>query len=354
MKVIGINPTAVKVAVRVRVTPVDKDWVENLAESITTNGQQVPGIVTDNGDGTYTLNDGEHRLEAIKLINSTIGDNEKPYEFQAVVTKANDKQAVVNAIIGNTHKPMNIFDLGDACQKLLDLGMKQVEIASKLGKSEATISQALAARKVSKKVQKMVLDGDLEQDAAILIADTEDKALQQEIIEEAIRHRTRLEDYEKRKMVKELKKEAEATAEEAKAAKERAREASIKLTELKKKGDDVKPETLKAAEKELKTAQKEAERLIAEVEKKKEAAASAKPSKKKISTEDVKEAKAAKGVSKEPVKRSLKKLFATFEAFSKDQACTPAMKILMGRIEGFCDGDYNEKQLFNSFVNNCK
>jgi hypothetical protein len=48
-----------------------KDHIKNLAYDIKTKGQQVPVTVEPNGDGTYTMVAGNHRLEALQMNDKT-------------------------------------------------------------------------------------------------------------------------------------------------------------------------------------------------------------------------------------------------------------------------------------------
>jgi transposase len=74
-------------------------------------------------------------------------------------------------VLKECREATDTFDRADAMQKLVDKGKKHVEIAEIYGLSEGTVTQTLKAGKLEKKYREAVRNGDLEQDAAIFLAD---------------------------------------------------------------------------------------------------------------------------------------------------------------------------------------
>lgn len=310
-----------------KVAPAPED-VQRIAESIATDGQLQAGLVRVGDDGKVHLVAGEHRLEAIRLLNSQMGKDEKPLKFYATVTKGNEGVAIARSGLENEiRKATDIFDRGVLITRLIEIGgMKQSEIALRFGWSEGLVSRTLKAAKLPPKIMKMVQNGDLEEDAALelLESDKFDKVQADEVMAEAIRHRNAYEEIKKRKAA-----EAEAKA-----------KADAAAAELEKD-----PEKKKAAaEKAKKSAKKAGESKRA----------AAKQS--KVSKEDVQQAKSKKGLG-EPTPMSRKAFFVLMEAVgkNKEKPIPASAKALLGKIEEIMDGETKnpEQVLYNTLTRNC-
>lgn len=324
MKLKEYAPESVVVApeLRARKGPPDPANVQRIAESIAANGQLQPGVVREE-DGKFSLVIGEHRLEACKLLNGMLAAGDEPFKFYAVAVKANDEKALIDAIVENEFRvATDVFDRCVSMQRLTDMGKSQSEVAKIFDVSEATVTQTLKAGKLPVKYQKMVKNGDMTQDAALLIADIEDKTLQAEVAEAALAYAQQMAELEDRA---EKRRQEKAAAAEAAAAEKAAAEA------------EARGEKAPAPAKKKASAKKEPP----------------KKSKPKVTKEAVKAGKKQKGLSNEPVPVSKSKFIATMEALGEDPEIPQSARDLMGRIEGYLDGEYTVTQLANSFKRNC-
>jgi hypothetical protein len=236
------------------------------------------------------------------------------------------------AILKKSYEAWDIFERANAMQKLVDLGKKQVEVAAIFGLSEGTVTQALKAGKLEEKYVKAVRDGDLEQDAAILLANLPTSDAQRtEIFEGCIRHRQRFIDIMAKREFRIFKEKIAADFEAAKA-----------------KADEAFGKDWAKAQKGLVQAKVRYEKLAAQ--------APPASQKAKATAEDVREVakgKGVKGVNLSP--RSKDQLFVWFEAMGENEK-NPLPKSaggLIGKIEEYLDGDVSEMQLESAFRKCC-
>lgn len=358
----------------------DKDSIERIAKSFMYRAdagiepvQIMPIVVRplEGEEDQYELIDGRGRVEAITLVNDTLGGIDgSPMLVRCTVVRGDDQQALVSGLQANFHDAIDAFDQADVAQKLIDTGMKQKDVAKVLNVTEGRISQILPLNKCAKKYVQAYRDGDLEQDAVIAIANMDaDDNQRQEIFEEAVRHREKLTTILARREHKQKKSEIEAEiertkaltaelAEKAKAAVKAQREADKLLAAAKDEKEVKKLRKVKEeADKEAKTVGKawaEADRSFVKAKEAKEKLAANPPVKKARATkEDVQEAakaKGAKGTEDAKVPKSKQRLIAEMEAM---EDMPKSANDLMGKIEGFLDGDYTAAQLRNSFLKNC-
>jgi len=381
-------------AIMARVGEPDSEKVQMFAESFVQrrdsglHHQIQPGVVRvteAKGKEIVELIVGNHRATGMDALNRTLGKKDDPYLFSAVVVPANDEQALETAVVENECKVNStVFDRAEAMNKLLDLGVKQVRIAALFNVSEASVSQTLAAGKLDKKTKAMVLNGDLETDAAILAANLPvDDNKRAQILEEAIRHRTRYDEIEASVSARKAKEEA---AKEVEAAKSKVGEVKAKAKDLKSKMDeqakavaelekltaktkDVKEidglrkkieesrTSLKIQEgehKKLVKEQEKAEKLVEKAKAAKETVAT--PPKKKTTQEDVKTAAANAGVEgQKRAKWTAKDLVLFIEAWGHDKQdpMPTSVSRLVGKIEARIDGEISDNELKKSFKVNC-
>lgn len=342
-----------------------------------------PGVVRtfkEKGKEVTEVIVGSHRLAACLKANRLIDKKDDPFLFTAVVVPATDEQALIDAIQENEIRvASSIFDRADSMQRLLDLGIKQNRIAKIFGVTEGSVSQTLAAQKCDKKLRKMVLDGDIEAEAAVILMRLEpDDTKRQQLIEECLRHRTKVSEIEASVETKAAIKEVAAKVEDAKstvsALKEKQKDLQSKLkddtkaiTDLEKaqaktkdKDDlervrkeiaDVKV-TRKMHEDEAKSIQKELVATEKKVEKLKEAKATVvAPAKKKVSPEEVKRAAKAAGKDVKISKRSRADLIVFIEAWREDKEDPQSEAIgnVLGRLEEWLDGECEDPALRKSF-----
>ena len=127
----------------------DEAKIEELSNSIKENGIIQP-LVVMKGEAGYTLIAGERRLRAAKKI----GLGEVPVVFK----KVTKKEQMVLAIIENVQRDdLNCVEEALAYYQLIsELNLTQEEVAKKIGKSRAAISNLLRLLKLPRPVIEML------------------------------------------------------------------------------------------------------------------------------------------------------------------------------------------------------
>lgn len=132
---------------------IEPDSIEELAASIRQHGIIQPLIVTyDENAGSYTLIAGERRLHAARLA----GLDTVP----AVVREATDQQRLEIALIENIQRSdLNPLEAAEAYRQLSeDFHLSHEDIANRVGKSRAAITNTLRLLKLARPVQQAVLE----------------------------------------------------------------------------------------------------------------------------------------------------------------------------------------------------
>ena len=141
--------------------------IQSLADSILQNGILQP-LTVRRGEDRYELIAGERRLRAAKLA----GVKEVP-----VIIKDYSTQEVMEiALIENIQREdLNPIEEAQAYQRLIkDYRLKQDEVAEKVSKSRAAITNSLRLLKLDERVQEMVMEGKLSNGHARAIIGIED------------------------------------------------------------------------------------------------------------------------------------------------------------------------------------
>ncbi len=212
MKILQLEPNDVLInpATRARKGEPSGAKVQVMAENFLTRREEgrehqlAPGIVRMSEEEQPMLVAGEHRLLACKRLNAALVEGQEPFLFYAVVVRADDQQALVDALTENELRTdATIFDRGDAYARLIENGLTQLDIAKRLNVSQASVSDALAANKLPKKIWKLVLgDGktppSMTEEAAVVFARIKDKELQEEVIQTAYAYQQSLDDIAER------------------------------------------------------------------------------------------------------------------------------------------------------------
>lgn len=152
----------------------DEDALIELAESIKQYGILQPLLVQKKGD-FYEIIAGERRWRAAKLA----GLKEVP-----VIIKDYTTQEVMEiALIENIQREdLNPIEEARAYQRLIsDYRLKQDEVAERVAKSRAAITNSLRLLKLDERVQNMVMEGKLSNGHARTIIGIEDPDKQYEI-----------------------------------------------------------------------------------------------------------------------------------------------------------------------------
>lgn len=132
----------------------DKKKLEELVLSIKEKGVLQPVIVRQQGDG-YELIVGERRLRAAKALGMT--------EVPVIVREVSDVDTLELSLIENIQREeLNPIEEAKAFQRLTDeFGYTQEDIAKAVAKDRATISNTVRLLGLPKRVQEMVVAGEL-------------------------------------------------------------------------------------------------------------------------------------------------------------------------------------------------
>lgn len=133
----------------------DGKALEELAESIRSNGIVQPIVVRPSSAGRFTLILGERRCRAAKLA----GENTIP----AIVRQVSNEQAAEMTIIENLQRQdLNCLEQAQAFARLSrDFGLTQEQIGQKTGCSRESVSNYMRLLKLPPEVQELLATGKL-------------------------------------------------------------------------------------------------------------------------------------------------------------------------------------------------
>lgn len=133
--------------------------IEGLAYSMIENGQINPGRVDALTDGTFCLVDGHRRFKAMKLL-AEMGH--EPL-FKAIVNakKTTEEQRILQMFITQDNKQLLPNEIAELINRLINLGYSQIEVAKKIGKTGAYVSQMLNFVTESPLIKQEVKDGNI-------------------------------------------------------------------------------------------------------------------------------------------------------------------------------------------------
>ena len=131
-----------------------QEALQELADSIREQGIIQPLIVRDRGDH-YELIAGERRWRAAQLLGLK--------EIPAIIREADDRAVLELALIENLQRE-NLNPLEEAqgyAQLVAQFGLRQEDVAARVGKSRAVVANALRLLKLDAELQNYVRDGRL-------------------------------------------------------------------------------------------------------------------------------------------------------------------------------------------------
>lgn len=157
----------------------DEDAIEELANSIKTVGLINPIIVKRKGE-FFEIISGERRFRAFKTL--------KLKKVPAIVREYEDRTRLEVALIENIQREnLNPIEEAIVYKKFQDeFSLSQDEIAEKIGKKRATISNAIRLLKLDERVQNFIIDFRISQGHAKALLSLQDKEKQFEIAEAII------------------------------------------------------------------------------------------------------------------------------------------------------------------------
>ncbi|MFQ7575675.1 MAG: ParB/RepB/Spo0J family partition protein [Lachnospira sp.] len=145
----------------------DEDALIELSESIKQYGVLQP-LLVQKKDNYYEIIAGERRWRAAKLAGVK--------EIPVIIRDYSDQEVMEIALIENIQREdLNPIEEAQAYQRLIkDYKLKQDEVAEKVSKSRAAITNSLRLLKLDKRVQEMVMEGKISNGQARAIIGIED------------------------------------------------------------------------------------------------------------------------------------------------------------------------------------
>ena len=201
----------------------DETRLEELAQSIRTNGLVQPILLRRIQGARYQIVAGERRWRAAQRAGL--------HKVSAIVREIPDARLLELALIENIQRQeLNPIEEALAFQKLIrDLGLTQDEVAKRVGKDRSSVANYLRLLKLPAQIQRMIEDGSITMGhaRALLAIDSED--LQLKLANEIVEGKLSVRDIEHRvkKLSEEPKIRESSTAVE--------NDANIRAAELKLK-----------------------------------------------------------------------------------------------------------------------
>ena len=133
----------------------DSAALKELSDSIREVGLLQPPVVREVGNGNYELIMGERRFRASQAAGLR--------EIPVIVRETSDKEMLREALIENIHcSELNALEEASAYTQLLqDLGVTHDELAAKVGKSRAAISNTIRLMHLPPSIQRKVIEGSI-------------------------------------------------------------------------------------------------------------------------------------------------------------------------------------------------
>ena len=150
----------------------DEDALNDLADSIKQHGLIQPLVLKEGKKGFYQIIAGERRWRASRLA----GLKTVP----AIVKEYSDQEVMEIALIENIQREdLNPIEEAEAYHQLIEeYQLKQDEVAEKVSKSRAAITNSLRLLKLDERVRGMVIDEKIKGGHARALLAIEDKELQ--------------------------------------------------------------------------------------------------------------------------------------------------------------------------------
>jgi ParB family chromosome partitioning protein len=175
----------------------DEEDLSSLTSSIRAVGVLQPVLLRSTADEQYELIAGERRWRAARRAGL--------HTIPALVRTVDDLGSVEQALIENLHRSdLNPMEEAGAYQQLIeDFGLTHEQMASRVGRSRAAISNTLRLFQLPPSIQRLVIEGQLSAGHARALLGTPDRNFQEALarravaeelsvraVEEAVRQRT--------------------------------------------------------------------------------------------------------------------------------------------------------------------
>lgn len=150
----------------------DEDALQELCESIRTLGIIQPLTLRQDGLDSYQIISGERRFRAAKMA----GLKSVP----AYVRKADDRAMLEMAIVENIQREnLDAIETALSFQRLIDeCGLTQEEMAERVGKKRATVTNYLRLLRLPDEIQKAIKTGEISTGHAKALLSIEDPEIQ--------------------------------------------------------------------------------------------------------------------------------------------------------------------------------
>jgi len=158
----------------------DEEGLSALTASVRELGVLQPVLVREGTPGSFTLIAGERRWRAAKRAGLQL--------IPAIVRTADDTASLQQALVENLQREdLNPIDEAAAYQQLIeDFQLTHEEVATRVGKSRAAVSNALRLFQLPPAIQRMVVDGSLSAGHARALLGTPDRAYQEALARRAM------------------------------------------------------------------------------------------------------------------------------------------------------------------------
>lgn len=158
----------------------DEESLADLAASIKEIGVLQPLLVRQKADGKYQLIAGERRWRASQRA--------KLKTVPVVVREVNELDSVEQALVENLHRQdLTALEEASAYQQLAeDFNLTHEQVAKRVGKSRASVTNALRLLTLPAAVQGYLADGRLTAGHAKALLGSTDRSLQESLAKEAV------------------------------------------------------------------------------------------------------------------------------------------------------------------------
>ena len=162
-------------------THFDQEALEELAESIRTQGIIQPITVRQLDSGTFQLISGERRFQASKKAGLET--------IPAYIRQANDQQMLEMALIENIQREnLNAIEIALSYQRLLsECNLKQEELGDRVGKKRTTVTNYLRLLKLPPEIQVALRDNEISMGHARALISMESVEEQLEVFRRMVR-----------------------------------------------------------------------------------------------------------------------------------------------------------------------
>ena len=158
----------------------DEEALAALTASVRELGVLQPVLVRPRAEGGYELIAGERRWRAAKRAGLQT--------IPALVRTVSDTASLEQAVVENIHREnLNPMEEAAAYQQLLeDFGLTHEQLAARVGKSRAAVTNTLRLFQLPPSIQRLVADGQLSAGHARALLGTPDRAYQEALAKRAV------------------------------------------------------------------------------------------------------------------------------------------------------------------------